>query len=527
MLIAQVEPPQEKEGGDYYYRTLAPGLAMAEQDGVYVVNLTNVHRHRWNVFHEADVLVLKNICDADFLPLIRQRKKLRKITVYEMADDLAAIPPWNPVYFFYRNLENLALVFRLAAGCDAVQFSVPRLDSIYGHLNGFRRVFPNQLLLVPPQRSSESHAETVIGWGGSHGHLQDLAQIAPSLCGWIVQQPQAILHLMCSEPIWTLFKGLPGEKKRWTEPGSLEDYLRFLSKIDVGVGPLEDTAFNRCRSDVKFLEYAACGVVPVMARLDPYERSVKDGATGFLYDTPQRMVRILDRLIQDPSARVRIISQAREYVDRERRQTDHVAERLEFYREVMGAVGADAEGGRSKDSFLEWSKTDGAVVKGRHLELSDSHFERLLSVGLVDMQVAKDTDKARQRFEQAARMEANNYLPHLFGASVSLSPLRALTRAIELHPTSLKSWILLGEAFAQQGRTREALQSFASATTVYPDYEIPYLRAGGILNKIGQESQAVLFFEKAKALCRDFEGLTESAKGSNPSLIARGQDFPR
>jgi hypothetical protein len=332
---------------------------------------------------------------------------------------------------------------------------------------------------------------------------------------------------MCSEPIWTLFKDLPGEKKRWTKPGSLEDYLRFLSKIDVGVGPLEDTAFNRCRSDVKFLEYAACGVVPVMARLEPYERSVKDGATGFLYDTPQRMVGILDRLIQDPSARMRIIRHAREYVDLDRRQTDHVAERLDFYREVMGAVGADVEGGRSRDIFLEWSKTDGAVVKGRHLELSDSHFERLLSVGLVDMQVAKDTDKARERFEQAAHMEADNYLPHLFGASVSPSPIRALTRAIELHPTSLKAWILLGEAFAQQGRTREALQSFASATTVYPDYEIPYLRAGGILNQTGQKPEAIPFFEKARALSRDFEGLTESAKGSNPSPSARGEDFPR
>jgi len=46
LLVVQVEPPQQEDGGDYYYRTYAPGLAMAQEEGVYVINLTNVHRHK-------------------------------------------------------------------------------------------------------------------------------------------------------------------------------------------------------------------------------------------------------------------------------------------------------------------------------------------------------------------------------------------------------------------------------------------------------------------------------------------------
>lgn len=46
LLIVQVEPPQNTGGGDYFYRTHAPGIAMAQDDGVYVVNLTNQHRKK-------------------------------------------------------------------------------------------------------------------------------------------------------------------------------------------------------------------------------------------------------------------------------------------------------------------------------------------------------------------------------------------------------------------------------------------------------------------------------------------------
>jgi len=97
MLIVQVEPPQKTEGGDYFYRTHAPGIAMANEEGVYVINLTNVHRKKEEIMRQADVLVLKNICDPDLFPVIKERKEQKKLTVYELADDICAIQPWNPV----------------------------------------------------------------------------------------------------------------------------------------------------------------------------------------------------------------------------------------------------------------------------------------------------------------------------------------------------------------------------------------------------------------------------------------------
>ena len=90
LLIAQVEPPQNEGSGDYFYRTHAPGIAMAQDDSVRVINITNQHRHKTEIMMRADILILKNICDPDILPLIRGRKEQRKLTVYEIADDLNA-----------------------------------------------------------------------------------------------------------------------------------------------------------------------------------------------------------------------------------------------------------------------------------------------------------------------------------------------------------------------------------------------------------------------------------------------------
>ena len=168
LLIVQVEPPQQEEGGDYYYRTYAPGIAMAQEEGVYVIDLTNVHRKKEEIMRQADVLILKNICDPDVLPLIKQRKQQKKLTIYELADDICAIPPWNPVRFFYKDQENLLLFKRLANYCNAIQFSVPELKRLYGYLNGSSAIFLNQMSIVPPEKKFESRPEIIIGWGGSH-----------------------------------------------------------------------------------------------------------------------------------------------------------------------------------------------------------------------------------------------------------------------------------------------------------------------------------------------------------------------
>ena len=167
LLIAQVDSTQDETTGDFYYRTFAPGVGMARCEGVHVVNLVNFHRLRHELMLDADVLVLNNICDADLLPVIRDRKARGKLTVYELCDDLGALSPSNPMRAFYRQSNNLLLIKRLAHYCDALQFSSPELKRKYGYLNRKCCVFPNQMLLARlPERTQKSgdRIDSRVGW---------------------------------------------------------------------------------------------------------------------------------------------------------------------------------------------------------------------------------------------------------------------------------------------------------------------------------------------------------------------------
>ena len=64
------------------------------------------------------------------------------------------------------------------------------------------------------------------------------------------------------------------------------------SAWDVAVAPLHDTAFNRCKSDLKFLEYAALGLPGIYSDVVPYKHAVRHEETGLLTENTDRcMVR--------------------------------------------------------------------------------------------------------------------------------------------------------------------------------------------------------------------------------------------
>ncbi len=516
LLIAQVEPPQNVDNGDYFYRTHAPGVAMAQDDGVYVINITNQHRKKTEIMKKADILILKNICDPDILPLIRGRKEEHKLTVYEIADDLNALQTWNPVYFFWKNRENLELGFQLASCCNALQVSSPELKKLYGHLNKNCKIFPNQILNVPPERPLKKNNELVIGWGGSHGHLEDMAEISKPLINWITTRNDVSLRLMCSDPIWRLFDSLPQDKKKRTPPGSLADYYNFLSGIDIGIAPLTNYAFNRSRSDVKFLEYAVSGVVPVMAHLAPYAESVNVERTGFLFKNTRELIVTLNLLVEDKLLAQNITKEARQYVIRERLQLQHGRERLNFYRQQLRQPKSRSiEINSSTKLFEEMSKLDGALINERHLQLQATRFENLLHDGLIALQIHRNKELANKLFEEAVLLAPDNYLTFMFAASISSEPIVCLSKALKQEPHSIRTWILLGEEFERYGKINKALECFKSAINVYPEYIIPYLRIGALLRRSGRHSLADQFFKKADVIAESIKDINSPKSKTN------------
>jgi glycosyltransferase involved in cell wall biosynthesis len=109
-----------------------------------------------------------------------------------------------------------------------------------------------------------------------------------------------------------------------------DTYQRLLASCEISFMPLQDTPFNRCKSDLKFIEAAASRVVP-LASETVYRESIEDGRTGVLFRSPEDLEHRLIRLVAHPDMARGIGDAARDYVRQRRMLAYQVARRVDWY----------------------------------------------------------------------------------------------------------------------------------------------------------------------------------------------------
>ena len=120
MLILHLESPNRGQQGDHVYRTRQPCRALGELEGVTVVSGSLLTPAAHALIDDADVLVLCDVVDADFLPIIEARRRRRRLTVYEINDHFLAPQPWNPTAYLAANLISRSLSSQLARQADCL-----------------------------------------------------------------------------------------------------------------------------------------------------------------------------------------------------------------------------------------------------------------------------------------------------------------------------------------------------------------------------------------------------------------------
>ena len=505
MLIAQLTLATNERSGDWSYRIAGPGRALAAIDGVWTVDAPHIHRARRTLLAEADVLVVNMVPDVDLRPVIAARRARGQVTVFEMNDDVAHLQPSNPFARFYVDPYEITKLKQLLAHCDAVQFCTPELQRLYGRHARASAVFENQM---PARRHARAAARpgapVVVGWGGSAGHLGDIAWVAPALSRWLQARAGVELRIMGDPAIFGLFAGAPRARKRHVPIGDIDAYYAFVAGLDIGIAPLEDTGFNRCRSDVKFLEYALHGAAPVVQRLAPYH-TVRDGDTGLLIGSPDELVAALDRLIAAPEERVAMAARAQAYVERERTESVAAAERLVFYRSLLPSGSDGARADRAAALGKRVAEMDGAEVRGRHVSLGFGGYEELVRRALA-LGGTKRAPEALRLLEKAAALQTDAYQPWAFSALFARREQRRdfLQRALEREPGSLSCWIDLGDELGDAGAFEGALRAYSGAAEIEPTFDQAYAKTSLLLGRIGRAREAHEFGAIAHAMQKPF-----------------------
>ena len=191
-------------------------------------------------------------------------------------------------------------------------------------------VFGNQTPVLPPRRARGEGPVKL--FFGAYNREEDSAEILGPLnrlLGFLGDRVEMhVVHDLA------FFDHLETKSKTFTPKCSYEEFQHHLSAADIAFLPLRDTSFNRCKSDLKFIECAANGVA-VLASPTVYGSSVVDGGSGVLYRTPEEFAVGLQRLIQDPDLRAGLVDNAYAHVAGSRMLADHYEARHAWYLDLL------------------------------------------------------------------------------------------------------------------------------------------------------------------------------------------------
>ena len=377
--VCWMEPPHASKQGDHVYRTAQPCSALARVGGLKVVSGSSAGESIVEFAEVADLLVLCDSTDHRWPALIERRRVKGLRTVYEINDQFLALQAWNSTAAFFQNSEHRALTLEIASLCDGLQFTNEELANRFGMLQPNHRAFWNQLATCPQviPGKGDSH---VIGWAGSWGHLKDLEWMLPVLEEVGRLYPTIRFAFMGDPRFETLWRHWDQDRVSFTPGSDLASYLSFLSTLTIGIAPLRDTEFNRCRSDVKFLEYASQGVVSVLADLPPYEVPIHREAVALGFDSTSSLRNALVELLSEPAKVSAYRERAFTYVKTRRLEDVNAERRLHWYREL----GLDEPG----DSLTIFESLWQGLEQGAHpMDRFANDGYRRLELGQRDRQV--------------------------------------------------------------------------------------------------------------------------------------------
>lgn len=495
MLIVHVESPNRGHQGDSVYRTVQPCRALGELPGVEVVSGSWLSPAVHELALQADLLVLCDVVEVDAVGWVTAREHAGRLTLYEINDDFLAPQSWSPTAYLARNPVTRSLSSLLAHASDGVSFTVRTLEERYRELNPVRAVLRNQLWELPPFVAAKP-GPLRIGWGGSLGHKEDFAAVVPTLARVLRRHPDVSCEIMAAPELHALATALPAAQTVLTPAGSLARYYEFLDRLDIGLCPLLDTPFNRCRSDVKFLEYAAHGVAAVCAALPPYDEVVHE-RTGLLYSCNEELETALERLIADHELRGTLTAAAYQNVASRRTERARVGDRLAFFAEAA-ARAQRLLPDRTAPLAVHGAR---AFAGSRYHALGDGLAERALYAGLVAARAGQQA-AAQESWQRAAAAAPTFYVPWLFLASVltGAEAIVAAERACALKPASAAAWLMRGDLHRARDDQAAAEVAYARAEQASPALGVPSFKLGELAEERGDAPAARLAYDRARSV---------------------------
>lgn len=219
-----------------------------------------------------------------------------------------------------KNKARLDDIKRLVGMADMITVTTPIIADLFRQYNDNVRVLPNCVDLKEwPEFPRTGGDDIRLYWGGGMSHWEDLLLIKEPLRAIFEKYKQARIIMLGWMPKG-FEKTFPGrvEFLEWKNFHAYSYKMASLG-IDIGLIPLVDNKFNRCKSNIKWVEMSALRIPSVVSYVSPYKEvnDLSDMNLGVFVEGngSEGWIKGISTLVDNPSLRKEIGSNARSIVE--------------------------------------------------------------------------------------------------------------------------------------------------------------------------------------------------------------------
>lgn len=228
--------------------------------------------------HEFDILLTQRFVMPQLMPMWRAlRKQSSPKLVMDLDDDYFNVPEYNNAYPFWHDETILKNFRETLSTAHLLTVATPYLAEVYSRYNDNVVVLPNYIpdFVVRPLALNQKFQ---LGWSGGNSHSRDLDSIADAVNGFLVVEPTEHINIVGQD---YAHKFSNARWYRWEN-----DYAQYIQRlrmrVSAGIAVTNRDEFSRGKSDIKLLEYAIAGALPIYSGLPPYD--VEHRVPGLVVD---------------------------------------------------------------------------------------------------------------------------------------------------------------------------------------------------------------------------------------------------
>lgn len=284
-----------------------------------------------------------------YLLLVWLREKMGMKVVMDIDDDLFNISEWNPAReYIHPGSKDHFNLWSIVRDVEYISTTTEHLAKKFRKLRPDKP--PESVVVLPnyastgfyPLSEPDNGKDVLIGWQGSAHHHGDLHTTG------FMRALEKVMHAhkntrfeSVGHPI--MDTNLPAKRRKTTlmEKPGLQYWKKLFPKLhfDIGCAPLEDSEFNKGKSNIKWQEYAIMGAATVASDVGPYKEVIDHGRNGLLAKNEGDWEKHLTYLINNPKERKQMAIEARkDFLDKYTLEKNYTVYE-DFFRKIYGKTG--------------------------------------------------------------------------------------------------------------------------------------------------------------------------------------------